>query len=350
MNNPFDSQELFGIYAAEVGIYLPRRKRKDIELEILSLLEDALEDKSDTAEQPADEKLALEVLKEFGPPITFASSYRTNQVLVGPEIFPLFRPVLQLAAIIYLTQFLIGVVITLTHSPFDILNTVDAFFDKGFQIFGILVFAFALLERTTPKTWLYWPFKDMENTWDPAGLMPENAKKRIKPTKYWFESLVMLGFAVLFIVFPHWVGFGNNTNGVWSFIPVLSKNYLRFAPWIGAFFLSRFIFAVMLARQGHWDNKMHWFEIGLTAYGILLLIALLYGPDIVGINQTFLSMHTYNPDLLAWFKATLQYWNTGLRIYLLLMVIIQSIVLVIRTIRMVLNRGALKFPLPTKKI
>jgi hypothetical protein len=188
----------------------------------------------------------------------------------------------------------------------------------------------------------------MEKTWDPAGLKPENAKKRIKPTKYWFESLLMLGLAALFTIFPHWIGFGNNTNGVWSFIPVLSENYLRFAPWIGAFFLIRCIFNGLLARQGYWDKKMRWFEIGLTAYGIILLIALLNGPDLVGINQTYLSMHSYNPDLLEWFKGTLQDWNTGLRIYLIIMVIVHGLVLARRILRMVLNRETIQLPLPTK--
>ena len=44
MNTEFNSQEIFGVYAAEVGSYLPRRKRKDIQLEILSLLEAGLAD------------------------------------------------------------------------------------------------------------------------------------------------------------------------------------------------------------------------------------------------------------------------------------------------------------------
>ena len=48
------STELFNQYAVEVGRYLPRRKRKDIQLEILSLLEDALEDKSEQAGQQPD--------------------------------------------------------------------------------------------------------------------------------------------------------------------------------------------------------------------------------------------------------------------------------------------------------
>ena len=63
MKTEFDYKELFNQYAVEAGRYLPRRKRKDIQMEIVSLLEDALEDISETAGQLPDEAMALEVLQ-----------------------------------------------------------------------------------------------------------------------------------------------------------------------------------------------------------------------------------------------------------------------------------------------
>ena len=65
MSTEFDYKELFGIYAAEVGSYLPRRKRKDIQMEILSLLEDALEDKMEETAKLPDEEMALDVLQAY---------------------------------------------------------------------------------------------------------------------------------------------------------------------------------------------------------------------------------------------------------------------------------------------
>lgn len=350
MSNEFDYKELFGIYAAEAGSYLPRRKRQDIQMEILSLLEDALEDKSASSGHPVDEEMALEVLKEFGPPINFAGSYRTDNILIGPDIFPLFRPTLTLFAIIYVAQFLVSGIIALTRPNFDILATVDAFFDKGFQLFGILVFAFALIERTTPKGWLRWPFKEMARTWDPKTLIKDNKKALIKPAAYFFEALFMLGFSILFAFFPQWIGFGNNTNGVWNFLPMLSREISPYLPWIAAYFLIRFIFDIIMAQQGHWDNRMRWVDIGTRLIGLGLIAALYVGPAVFGINETYLAMHTYSPDLLAWFRSTLDAWNSGFGVYLFITMLVQIIIIVSRVIRLVLNRKAVVFLTPTKTI
>ena len=46
MSESYDYKDLFNQYAVEVGRYLPRRKRQDIQYEILSLLEDTIEDRS----------------------------------------------------------------------------------------------------------------------------------------------------------------------------------------------------------------------------------------------------------------------------------------------------------------
>lgn len=350
MSNEFDYKELFGKYAAEAGSYLPRRKRKDIQMEILSLLEDSLDDKSASSGRPIDEEMTLEVLKEFGPPINFAGSYRTDNTLIGPDIFPLFRPVLTLTAIIYAAQFLVSGFIALTRPDFDILGTIDAFFDKGFQLFGILVFAFALMERTTPKTWLRWPFKEMSRTWDPKSLVDDNKKALIKPVSTFFEALVMLGFAGLFAFFPQWIGFGNNTNGVWSFIPVLSEEIGRYLPWIAAYFLIWFTFNIMLAQQGYWDTKMRWFDIGTRVIGLALIAALYVGPAVFGVNETYLAMHTYSPNLLKWFTDTLDIWNSGFGVYLFITMLVQIFIIASRVIRLVLNRKAIVFLTPTKTV
>ena len=111
MKSEFDYKELFKQYAVECGRYLPRRKRKDIQMEIVSLLEDALEDISETAGQQPDEDMAFEVMHSFGPPITYAEKYRRHEYLVGPAIFPLFKPVLTFALGLFLIQFVVGLVL-----------------------------------------------------------------------------------------------------------------------------------------------------------------------------------------------------------------------------------------------
>ena len=344
MNEQFDYQEIFGLYAAETGSYLPRRVRKDIQLEILSLLEDALEDKSAASGQPADEQMTLDVLKEFGPPINFASNYRKNQDLISADIYPLFRLVLVMIGVIFLVQFLTSILFDFGGYQFDLLETIDVFFKQAFYLFGLVVFIFALIERTTPKTWQYWPFKEMGRTWNPAGFTKENRQKRVKQPHRWIESIIMLGLAIVVLAFPHWIGIGNNYEGSWSFIPVLSEEASRFFPWISAYFFARTILNIMLALQGYWDKKLQWIDIGTKVFGILVIVILLTGPNLFGINPAYLARHTYSPDVLNWFESTLMEWNTVFRFYFFLLLLAQSVILLFKILKMVIKSDTMKFP------
>ena len=62
-------------YISEVGRYLPRKSRADIQVEIRSSIEDMLEDQSKKLGKPVDEQMTADVLKEFGHPKKVAASY-----------------------------------------------------------------------------------------------------------------------------------------------------------------------------------------------------------------------------------------------------------------------------------
>src|SRR5512135_3638107 len=77
-------------YVAEVGKHLPGKSRADIEAELRSTLEDMLEDRSQKQGRPADETLAIELLKEYGSPGKVAATYHPTQYLIGPRVYPFF--------------------------------------------------------------------------------------------------------------------------------------------------------------------------------------------------------------------------------------------------------------------
>ncbi|MFN2146580.1 MAG: hypothetical protein ACK2T7_14615 [Anaerolineales bacterium] len=323
MKSEFDYKELFNQYAVETGRYLPRRKRQDIQMEIVSLLEDALEDISETAGQQPDEAMAFEVLRSFGPPITYADKYRQREYLVGPEIFPLFKPVLVFALALFLIQFVVGMALAINSGGFDLLGTVDKFFDGGFQMLGVLVLTFAIIERTTPESFLRWPFREMERTWEPKGLLANRKKKAVKVRDVWFELVFLGGFAIFLAFFPQWVGVGVNRDGVWGFVPTLSANYEIYQPWIVAYLLAKLIFNVVLARRSYWDNEMRWIGIGLRVVSIVLLSWMMFGPELFGINPAYLAMHNPPTSLRLFVESGLPEWNTGFNIYLIIQLVIQ---------------------------
>ena len=345
MSNENGFNELFNQYAVEVGRYLPRRKRKDIQIEILSLLGDSLEDKSAATGRQEDEEMAIEVLKEFGPPITFAENYHQDNTLIGPAAFPIFKPVLYFTMALFVLQFVVGLILPGGGPGDDFLTVVDSFFDKGFQFFGVVVFAFALLERIMPEGWLRWPFKEMERTWDPTGLKPDKRKLAVKPGGLWVEAVFLLGMIVLLTVFPQWVGFGNNRNGVWSFVPVLSETFRLYLPWVVAYFVVKFVFNVFMARQAFWDTRMRWIAIGIKSMGVLLLLSFLSGPEVIGLNPAYLALHNPDSSMVALFQSTLSSWTEGFRIIVVITLVIQFIHLARMILQVITGKSELTFPL-----
>ena len=71
-------------YVVEVGKYLPRKNRADIEAEIRSTLEDMLEERSQG--QAVDDEMVKILLKEYGSPKKVAATYKPKQYLVSPRM------------------------------------------------------------------------------------------------------------------------------------------------------------------------------------------------------------------------------------------------------------------------
>ena len=112
---------------------------------------------------------------------------------------------------------------------------------------------------------------------------------------------------------------------MWSFVPALSENFLLYQPWIVAYFLAKVILDVALARQAYWDTRMRWFDLGLKGFGIVLVLMLLTGPEMFGLNPAYLALHNSSAVLINSVKKTFPEWNTGFRIYLFIQLIVIGI-------------------------
>jgi hypothetical protein len=336
-----DIRLLFQRYAEEVGGYLPRRKRKDIQLEILSLLEDSLEDLSARQGRPADEELALEVLKSHGAPIELARAYQADDNLIRPETYQLFKPVATLAGGLLALQLLLSLGLSAGDPGVDWGRLLIDWVEGAFTTLGILFFSFALLERTTPSEWLNWPAAQLTKDWDPAGLKARLRKKAVNPRESWFEIFLLVGLIIWFGIFPQHVGGWSNTNGEWSFMPVLSESFHIYKPWVILYWLGRLGFNAALVRQAYWDNRMRLAQIGLKAFGVGLLFALLVGPAAIGINPAFTSLHNTPAELQDWVTSggpifTVFYLVIGINLA------VHFVLLMIQVIRLLRDRASLE--------
>jgi hypothetical protein len=84
--------ELVERYVHQVGRYLPKKERADIEAELRSLIQDQLDDRFGGSPSQAD---VATVLAEFGKPSEMAASYNRDQYLVGPDLYPYMMMVMR---------------------------------------------------------------------------------------------------------------------------------------------------------------------------------------------------------------------------------------------------------------
>jgi hypothetical protein len=77
--------DLLERYVHQVGRNLPPKERAEIEAELRSQIQDQLDDRFGASPSQAE---VASVLAEFGDPHQLAASYRGEQYLVGPDLYP----------------------------------------------------------------------------------------------------------------------------------------------------------------------------------------------------------------------------------------------------------------------
>ncbi len=154
-------------YVHQVGRHLPPKERADIEAELRSMIQDQLDDRYGGEPSPAD---VAAVLAELGHPYQIATSYRSEQYLIGPDVYPYMLMVLRYgwllvpAIMLFLSSF--GVLIS--GQPITVANLVIeplfAALQATFVFSGAVVLIFALIERLATKS------AAKEITFNPADL------------------------------------------------------------------------------------------------------------------------------------------------------------------------------------
>ncbi|MCK6538824.1 MAG: hypothetical protein L6Q26_02100 [Anaerolineales bacterium] len=274
-------------YIAEVGKYLPRRGRADIEAEIRSTLEEMLEERKQ-AKGVEDEAAVVELLKEYGEPRKVAESYTGPRYLIGPRMYPTFELVTRIVLTVLFAVALAGLGISLSRSGLsgvEFLETVGksvlGLLSGLITAFGNIVLVFAILERVLPAS----EFEKEEEKWDPANLAKEPDPDRVG----FGEQIVGIFFLALFLVilnlYPDAIGIGFFSESDWVFItPVLTDAFFGYLPWINVLLLLQIGFSVYLLRQGLWNTSLRIANIVLELAGIALAVVMLRGPDLVALT------------------------------------------------------------------
>lgn len=291
-----EPKELLDRYIAEVGNHLPEKHRSDIQQEIRSLLEDALEDRAQKKGCQADEDMIVNLLKEYGPPQRVAASYLPPQYLVGPSLYPHFLNAVRILALVVLIVILVTTALSLVRTdpnPVDaglaILEGLGNLISGVLTGLGALSIAFWIIQRLLPENKQRTILKELED-WDPRKLEMPAPPESFKLGSLIAEIIVNLLAILIFNVYIDRVGLYTFFDGKWLFIPMLSAAFYSYLPWLTLLWALSILQCILVLRQGGWRPLTRGFAVALDIFTILLAFLMLVGKPLISFSSEALAL------------------------------------------------------------
>lgn len=309
-----DASEMIDRYVNEVGQYLPRKTRADIEMELRSLLLDTLEEQSGGEPTP---KIAAELLREFGHPEDIAAQYRPEEFLIGPKLFPTYKMV------VTITVGIIGVLHLLGLGFVSWQSGGEAFVDQALSFIlsfgrsviinaGVVTFVFAVIERVSGDS-LDVPVK----MWDPFALPPVKDLDRINRVEFVVGIFFMVAFIAWLNFFPNWFG-GVNIDGDGSGIFVLvTAEFLALIPWFTASVLLEVLLKTAVLIRGRWNRVTRWLDVGTSAFSL------------------YVTYRVFSLEEIS----TVPFFTTGVKVILAIVLLVGILEIVGKLFRLLLGRS-----------
>ena len=330
-------------YIHEVGRYLPRGNRSDIQVELRSSLVDTLDDRFGS--EPSEDEIG-EVLKEFGPPREVAASYYPKgQYLIGPELFPLFRMVvgIALAAVIGAQLLAWGVAAFIAHESVDMLEVLGGLLNSIPISFGWVALVFAILQRFDVR-----PDADDE-VWEPESLPQISAEEPVKRGERIFGIVFATVILALLWLFPGKIGFWVFPGGHYFANTVISK----YISWISLSLLVGIGLDVYLLWQGGWSLANRVLKLGANILSIVVLYLLVQG------HTAWLTAHGAG-DFFTGIEALATNFTDGFQIFgmhafrlafgvALIVISIETLVMIFRLVKASLRGGYSADSMPNSK-
>jgi hypothetical protein len=294
--------ELVTRYVSEVGRQLPEKTRADLEKEIRSLIEAALDDRASKTGRPVDEELVVEVLKEFGPPDKMAAQYLPERYLIGPRLYPVFITVVKIALPVITILAGFGFALAVAQSDLQPRFFVEHFaeglaemFNTVMLVLGNIVLVFALLERFVPDLRASsmprgTSLNAIGKPWDPRSLpKPAPAPQKVGVIGLSVEIAFTMVAIVIFNFFPQLIGVGY-TGTQWVVTPVLADVFFeRYLLWLNIQWALQIVLDAIVLGRGRWEQGTGWFYVAIKAMSVVISLAMLTGPSLIGLTAETLA-------------------------------------------------------------
>lgn len=311
--------ELVERYVHQVGRYLPRKERAEIEAELRSMIQDKLDDRYESV--PTQEDVAS-VLSEMGDPRRMAASYNNRQYLVGPDLYPNMMRILRFG---WLTippiVIFLNIVMLLASSAQNnlsalIVEPIIAAFQTTFVFSAVVVLMFAILQHSGVE------FEKKKEAFNPLKLPKVNDPTAVDRSDQ-FSTIVTTTLNIFVLLY--WLRVGGLTlrfdlSNPGEVIPTST-------PWLTLFAITFFIELMMhlvILRYGRWGVGSRLFYTGLNLFATLCGYFVAFRPvfeRIVAANPALgdMSFLSRTPEIITVIAATmilvsggrkqLQLWN-----------------------------------------
>lgn len=282
---------MLDLYIAEIGKHLPEKNRLDLQREIRSLLEDALDDASQAQGRPVDEAMTIEVLKKFGDPETVAASYSAPRYLIGPRLFPTYWLVLRIVLAVVLVVSAIGVGFGLGRGVAPdqtlleaVLRAIAGLLGSLVTAFGNVTLVFAIMERFVPES--EWA---KTKTWDPRQMKAEPDPEKVKLVEPILGAFFISIALLLLNVYADRIGIFSFVNGRWETAPILAPGFFKYVPYMNILLIADLIRNAVLLQQGRWSPALRLFVIATSLGGVALAAVLISGPTLLQLDPADLT-------------------------------------------------------------
>jgi hypothetical protein len=187
--------DLVDRYLHAVKFWLPQKQKQDILAELAEDLHSQVEEREAGLGRKLNEAEIADLLKQRGRPMLVANSFRPQQYLIGPALFPIYIFVLKVTAALYLLPWIlvwIGMAVSrAAHSGQSLGHAMasfwTAFWPTAFAMAASVTVIFAILERVQTDS------RFLEH-WDPHKLPPVRDPNRIPLSNSILEVIINLVF------------------------------------------------------------------------------------------------------------------------------------------------------------
>jgi len=254
-------------YVHAVGRQLPRAQRADVMAELQSLLHESLEARAAEAGRPVEEALAVDTLREFGPPDMVAHRYMPyGPYLIGPRLYPTFVAVVKTFAIVLGILALLGWTLTVSTSPASemparLWASVVSPLQWGLIQLAIIVVVFAIIERVMSQRQMTESptAKAAKPEWNPRDLPVIDNTNEADRGGLIGSLIVHVVLIAIILGFP-------------TLPALLSPSFYSLVPWWASTAVLDLLVLGVVLVQGRWTRLMRLAEFGASLFGLFVVI------------------------------------------------------------------------------